>query len=473
VNLSERIKAAEAALITLKDKLVEDVKLLEASPDDETLLAQVEAGTEQVNKSETSLAALKKAEAALAARATPVAPAIIPKRAEPKQVGDVIFKHAVVAALAYIERKSVDQVIAERYPDAEYVKETLDFVRKSQIDPAMTSVAGWAQELVRNDVQGFIDSLQNVSVAAALSARATSLSFGGFQSITVPRRNHAAGPTEPAWVGEGAPIPLTKFSFGSMTLNRYKLAAITTFTREIAERSTPAIEGLLRSALRDAYADVLDAALLSNGAAVTNLRPAGLLNGVTPSAGVAGGGEDAVRGDIMAMVKAMTVARVGARPVLLVNNIDRLAVSMMTTALSEYVFRDELASGNLLGIPVIASANVPQHTVVLVDAANLVTAFDTPMFDVSEQATVVESSADTTPPTMATDAAGVVGAAGQVPPPGGTPVVGGAAGAGRAGYTARSLWQTWSLGIRMVAPTSWGIMQPGSVQAANTTTWSS
>jgi HK97 family phage major capsid protein len=477
MSISEKIQSAESELVSLKDQLVEATKSLEAAPDEEVLLASVEELTNRVEKADKTLAAFKKAESALAARAV-AAPAIIKSgnRAEPKSAGDVMFKHATAKVVAYIERKSVDQVIEERYGDANYVKETYDYVSKSAVNPAMTTDAAWAGALVAEDTRGFIDSLKDVSVAAALAGRATRLDFGGFNSIKVPVRNPlAATLSEPAWVGEAGAIPLTSFSFGSITINRYKLAAITTMSREIVERSTPSIESLVRAGLQEAYAEVLDTALLSAGAAVAGVRPAGLLNGVTLIAGTAGGGEDAIRGDIMAAVSAMTAARVGSRPVLLINNLDRLSTSMMTSALSDYLFRDELASGFLLGIPVIASANVPQHTMVLVDAANLALAFDAPMFDVSDVATVVEANANGTAPTMAATAAqpaiGAVGTAGQVPVNSGI-AVSGSTGAAAAGYTARSLWQTYSVGIRMVAPTSWAVMLAGSVQASDTTTWS-
>jgi HK97 family phage major capsid protein len=484
MNLADRIKAAEEALVAVKDQLVEATKALEASPDEESLLTQVEELTTKVTKGDASLAALKKAEQALAARATS-APAVVQsqhlQKNSPKQAGDIMFKHATASLLAFIEKKPVAQVVEERYADATYLKAALSLTTKTAVAPAMTDVAGWAEELTREDTMGFIDSLKDVSVGAALAARATRLNFGGAASLKIPRRNPlAASLTEPAWVGEGGVIPLTRFSFGSTTLNRYKLAAITTFTREIAERSTPAIEGLLREALREAYAEVLDGALLSTAAGVPGVRPSGLLysdfgtpGAIAPIAPTAGGGEDAVRGDIMKLVGAMTAARVGARPVLLVNNLDRLAVSMMTSAMSEYIFRDELASGNLLGIPVIASANVPQHHVVLVDAAYLATAFDAPMFDVSDVATVVEANADGTAPTQAGTAGahpGAVGTAGQVPKDGGIPVSGGTGNAST-GYTTRSLWQTYSLGLRMVSPTTWAMMQPGAVQHSTPTTW--
>ena len=174
------------------------------------------------------------------------------------------------------------------------------------------------------------------------------------------------------------------------------------------------------------------------------------------------------------MVQNMAAAGLGVKPVLIINNLDALGVSMMTSALSVPIFASELAAGRLTGLPAIVSANCPQHLALLVDAAYFATAFDPPAFDVSDVATVVEANADATPPTHA-DAGGAspgVGTAGQVPVNAGIAVSGaGAGGAAAAGYTARSLWQTYSLGVRMIAPTSWMVLHAGAVQITTATTW--
>jgi len=516
MSLAERIKTAEAVLVKSKDSLNTALATLEANPEDETNLTMVEELTAQVAREEKTMTALQNAEKALMARAAPIgaggapasggatptgppggrksppprevapsvfAPAIITRRQEPRDVGDVLFKHATIMLLAHVQKKHPEQVLEELYRDQPYVKATWDYVKalhsgqiqKAAVAPALSTVAGWAAELVQNDVRGFIENLQYVSIAAALASQSVSVSFDGFQSITIPRRNRVANTaTEPAWVGEGGVIPLTRFTLSSATLNRYKLAAITTMTREIADRSSPSIQAIVQDALREAYAVVLDAALLSSAAAVTNVRPAGLQVGAGTGAGTAGGGEDAVRADVLAMMSGLASNGLGVRPVLIINNLDALSVSMMTSALSEPIFATELSNGRLLGIPVIVSANMPQHLAMMVDSAYFASAFDPPQFEVSDVATVVEADAGAGAPTQAGTAGGhpgAIGTAGQVPLDSGIPVSGGA-GAASTGYTARSMWQTYSLGIRMIAPTSWTILQTGTVQTRTTTTWS-
>ena len=477
MNLSDRIAAAETDLVALKDNLVEATKNLEAAPDEEQLLIEVEELSASVEKSTSSVSALKRAEAALAQRAAVAAPAKIEAKHMKSNVDDLMWKHATAQFIAFNEKKQVGQVLEERYSKDVGVAEAYSHIQKTAVMPADTTTSGWAAELVQTDIRGFLETLKTTSVAAAIASKAMTMNFGGFNSITVPRRNPlAAAPTEPAWVGEGGVIPLTQFSFGSATINRYKLAAITTMTREIMERSTPQIEGLLKNALSESYSTVLDNAFLSSAAAVAGIRPAGVTNALTGAATGAGdatGGSASLIIDLKAMLGYMQANRTGAKPVLIMNNATRLSISMLQSSLSEFLYRDEIAQSRLLGMDVVSSNNVPTGLVILVDADALVCAFDAPTFDVSDVATVTEANANGTAPTQAnTGAADALGTAGQVPADLGQHVTAdGLTHVAGAGYTARSLWQTYSAGIRMVAPTSWAMLRPNSVAQRTNVTW--
>lgn len=480
-TLAEKIVAAEAELVTLKDGLVSATDALEGAPDEESLLAQVEELTDQVEKKTAHVAALKKAESALASRAQrtdPVnAPAVIPhlrQLRDPKKGGEIMWKHATAKLLAYVEKKPVEQIIAERYDDDERVKATYEhnMILKTAVNPAMTTVPAWAGALVREDTRGFMEALTEVSVAAALASRVNALDFAGANSIKIPYENPlAATPTEPAWVGEGGVIPLTSFSFGSLTLNPYKLAAITTMTREIVDRSTPAIEGIVQNLLRKAYAKVVDQALLALVApAVVNVRPASLYHGVAATTAGAGTGDENVRADVLALLSKLAAAGLGANPVLIGNKLDFLSAGMMVNAMGEFLFKSDVASNNLMGIPIIGSGHVPLHQLGIVDADYVAMALGAIEFDVSDVATVTEANADATPPTQSVDFTGALATAGQVGVNAGIKV-GPQAGAGAAGVTTRSLWQTYSLGIRMVAETSWGKLNPAAAQYIAATDW--
>jgi len=110
-------------------------------------------------------------------------------------------------------------------------------------------------------------------------------------------------------------------------------------------------------------------------------------------------------------------------------------------------FKEEVARGTLLGHPIIQSTTVAQDTMILVDAADFITATgDDVRFDVSDQA--VLHMEDTTPAAIGTV---------------GTPPV--------VAAPARSLWQTDSIGIRMILPMNWALRRSGMVAYTSAMTW--
>jgi HK97 family phage major capsid protein len=490
MSIAEQIVKAEADLVQTKDALTESTVALEAAPEEESLLLQVEELSEKVEMQTKRLAALHKAEGALALRARPAgegteapaapvapgAPAVITNLGyhKLKAGGELIWKHATAELLAHMTKRDPYTMIQELYPDDERVLQTFKYIKsfnsphaKSAVNPATTTTATWAAELVRHDTRGFVESLFEVSVASSLAPETMLITFDGFGSIAIPIENPLpAAPSEPAWVGEGGAIPLTQYNFGSQTLIPYKLGAITTMTNEIMRRSTPAIEGIVSNLLTKAYGKVLDNAFLAtgaSGAAVAGLRPASILNGVAPLPAATGSPDLNVRADIYTLLAPLISSQIGSKPILLLNRLNVTGVGMLVNALGETVFADVMSAKNILGIPFIMSNYVPMNTVIMVDAAYLATAFGAIEFNVSDVAAITEANADTTPPTQADDGTGVVGTVGQVPHDAGIKLVG-STGAASAGYTARSLWQTWSTGLRLVAETSWAKLNPAAAQ---------
>jgi HK97 family phage major capsid protein len=474
MTLAERIKAAQAALTVKKDALVTATKALEDTPDDEGALATVDELSGEIETQNKTLDSLLRAEKALMDRAVN-APAIVTSTGNKKDAVDLWAKEAVVSFIAHVERKNPAQVLAERYAKNAALEAVL--VSKSAVPLATTFTPGWAAELVQDSVQGFIDLLTPTSVAAALAAKGLQLNFDGFNSVTIPRRNPRGARGDNmsgAFVGEGGSIPVGRMSVGAETLYQYKMGVISTFSKELARRSTPSIEAVIRKAILDDTSVDLDAVFLSALPAAAGIRPAGIGFGVVPIAGTAGGGIDAVIADLKAAGAALAGAGLGTRPVLIINAIDAMSIGFMQNALGELPFAGVVESGNLLGFELITSLNVPQGTAIVVDAETIATAFDPSTFDVSDVATVVEVNADAVAPTMATAAGnpnvGAVGIAGDVPQNGGI-FAGGSVGAAAVGATSRSLWQTHSIGVKSITPATWGLVQPGGVVYITGITW--
>jgi len=376
---------------------------------------------------------------------------VYPEIKTPYQPGDLTIK-----ALTCLVRMQGDRyrkataldVIRETYGEDDKVRTVFDsIVGKAATVPALTTATGWAAELVRTDVQGWMDLLQPASVAGRLLARGLQFSFGTNGTISIPTRS--ATPTiAGSFVGEGAPIPVRQGAFTAIPLIQKKMAVITVFSREISEHSQPAIEGLLRTAIVEDTAIAIDSVLL-DATAASAVRPAGLRNGVSTLTPTAGGGFAAVVGDVKLAVGGLLTSTLG--------NI-RLPVWLMSPALElglrltvapntgTFVFAEQLNGGSLAGYPVIVSPNVTADTLYLIDAADLVSASGPPRFDVSDAATVHMD--DTTPLAIGTT---------------GTPNV--------VAAPVRSFWQTDTLGIRMVMPLNWAMRRTGMVAYITGTTW--
>jgi pyruvate/2-oxoacid:ferredoxin oxidoreductase alpha subunit len=226
------------------------------------------------------------------------------------------------------------------------------------------------------------------------------------------------------------------------------MAVISTFTRQIAEHSTPAIEGLIRNAMQEDTSVALDTILLDATAATTT-RPGGLRAGVSATTATAGGGFAALVGDIKALVGALITSSSGniRNPVWIMNPIQAISIALTQNAGGDFPFATDIQNNNLQGYPVIVSSTVTAGMLILVDAADYVSVEgDAPRFDVSDQATL--HMEDTTPLAI-----GTAGSPATVAAP------------------TRSLWQTDSIGLRMLMDVNWSMRRTGMVSWTQSVTW--
>jgi len=478
-TIAQKIQEKRDRLVQIKDRLTEIKNVAEADDGDLSDEEQTEITTltEENTSVENAIKGLENIELGLANQAKPVlgvgrvsggAPTVVKEKG-----GSLLAKVATAKLIAHSKGMNPNEALNRLYGQDERVKAVAEYISKSAVDPATTTAVGWAAELVQTDIQGFLEALAPISVYAALRPLGVPLFFNGFTAITIPRRSTTVGANNNvagSWVGEGGVIPVKRLTLASQTLNRYKAAVISAFTQEILEQSTPSIETIVRQSMLDDTAVALDAALLGNSNIVPGIRPAGLLYGVTltPSAG-----SDAasIITDLKVLFAAMLSANVGSKPVLIMNSNRLLGLSTITTAAGGFLFRDEIANGNLLGVPVIHSTTVPASTVLIVDASSFASANDTPQFNISDQATLTMANADTTPPTQASSADGTaVGTAEQVPPGQGI-YPGQPTNVPNAGYESLSLYQAYSTALRMILPTSWGLIRANAVAGLSGVNW--
>jgi HK97 family phage major capsid protein len=246
-----------------------------------------------------------------------------------------------------------------------------------------------------------------------------------------------------SFVGEGAPIPVRQTAFASQTLVPKKMAVITTWTSEMSEYSTPAIEGLLRQAVMEDTAIALDTVLMDANPA-TAIRPPGLRSynaGLTASA-VAGNPFANLVADYAALYGALLTATAGnvRRPVMILNPIQVLQVSLIqppAAAAPLFPFIQMTDGGRLLKAELIESSTVPAGQALLVDAADFTTAGEEgPRMEISDQTTL--HLEDTAPADI-------------VSGPVGTPVP---------ATPVKSMFQTDSLALRMIMRINWVMRRP-------------
>ena len=364
--LSQRIQGAEKNLLALQDNLEAHIgEIDDANPTEdqmvitEDLTAKIEAATRNLNN-------LKQIETRNAASATDPAekksghmtassrpPAGITFREKKVEPLDYLIRCAVIRCKSKSEGVTIDDMRRKLYGDDEITRVLSEMVLKAASAPAMTTVPTWAQELVRTVWSDFMAVLLPSSVFPRLSASGLALTFGANGRIVIPTRSltpTVAG----SFVGEGQPIPVRQAAFASQTLVPRKLAVITTWTREMGDYSTPAIEGLLRQAVMEDTAISLDAVLLDNNAA-TSIRPAGLRSysaALTASA-VAGNPFANFVADYKALYGGLLTATAGnvRSPVMMINPIQSLGLELLqppAAATSLFPFIQMIEGGRIL-----------------------------------------------------------------------------------------------------------------------------
>jgi HK97 family phage major capsid protein/HK97 family phage prohead protease len=340
----------------------------------------------------------------------------------------------------------IGRTLREMYKGGQ-ASEVTDMVLRAAVNPANTTVATWAAELIQTDVQPFLDRLIADSIYLPLAGMGVRYTFGNAGVLKIPVR--AATPTLAGnWVGEGSPKPVRRASFTTVTLSPTKLSVISTFTEEMALYSAQSIEQIIRQAMSDDTQMALDAYLIDNVAASAGVRPAGLLNGVTPlTASAATPPAAAMVADLKALVGAIIAAGGGRNIAIIINPAQALSMGTVTTANGDFLFTNAAEAGAKFNARVIVSASCPAGKVIAVDAADFATAQgDAPRFAVSTDATLHEE--DTTPLALGTS---------------GTPNV--------VAAPMRSLFQTDAVAVRMSMFVTWGMRRTGMVQTIASVTW--
>jgi len=329
------------------------------------------------------------------------------RKAESKPLPDIsgnLFTRMLTAKVIAGHRHcSIMSVIEEHWPS--------DMILKAASAPAMTTVTGWAAELVQRIIEDTLTALGPASTGARMLKNGLVLTFDGIGQISAP--GFVASAANASFVAENAPIPVRQLNSAPCLLQPYKLATIAVLTREMIESSNA--EKLVGDTLINSCGAALDAALFDSNAATT-ARPPGLRNGIsasTPSSSTDPFG--AVFEDVTTLVNAVSPVA-GSGPVALICSPGR---ALMVRAR----FNENIDSPDQ--VPVYGSSAVGNDIVAVAPAALVAALSPGPIVETINAGTL---HMDTAP----------------VADPGST-------------GTHKSLFQTESVAIKMRWPVTWAL----------------
>jgi HK97 family phage major capsid protein len=215
----------------------------------------------------------------------------------------------------------------------------------------------------------------------------------------------ASVPTQTAggsygWVGQGAPKAVTKLGFGTAKLDIAKAAGIIVLTEELVRVSSPSAEAIVRADMIAGIAAFLDLQFIDPAvAAVANVSPASITNGITPISSV-----DDPLSDLYALLAALSAANVPLAGVtLIMSETNALGMGMVRDSLGNRMFPNMSPTGGTAeGITIITSNAANGNVIAFQPSAILYADDGGVQIDISREASVQMDSAPDNPPLATT-----------------------------------------------------------------------
>jgi HK97 family phage major capsid protein len=388
MNLSEMIKLAQAQLMVKADEKSAIVAKGMEMTDAEVARGTALAG--EIKSLEARLTLLKEQEATEAAAATAVVakgleiPATAKIEVKPNAPkGSAFTRVAMVMARAKGNLAIAKSLAEDHFKDDAIVTGIV----KAAASAGTTTVAQWAGNLIYPEQYAgdFIEMLYPQTILGRLNLRKIPFNV---------RVSSQISGTSVGWVGEATPAPVTAAGFDSVKLGWNKVAALAVFSDELIKFSSPAAEALVQADLLKATAQGLDRSFLSSAAAVADVSPAGVLNGVT---GIAAGGTDALAliADVQKVVGPFIAANIDlSRATFAMSPARALAIGSMRNALGAKYFPDMTVNGGVLeNFPVLTSNNIPGDKIVFLVPDEIYLSEDAgPQIESSTEASILMST---------------------------------------------------------------------------------
>lgn len=404
MNIQEQIRALEATRQAKSARM--NAILAKASEESRSTNSEeaeeFDALSEEIELIDGDLARLKRAESLAIATAAPVVksstgaqpgtpsnpsrgPTIIidrPEYKEDKFKGQSFTRIMIARAASHIRNH---EFTPAQYAEHRWGKAAAGVIAilKAGVAGGGTMTGDWGAELVDIDSRyrgDFIEYLYSQTIYDRLPLRVVPA------NVTIKGQDGAG---TGYWVGEKKAIPATAFDYSDVTLRPLKVAALAAISNELIMNSDPSAEMLVRDGLVNASSQRVDTTFLSSDAAVSNVSPAGILNGVV---GLTAGGEDAqsLRDDIGRLYAPFIAAKMGSGLAYVMYPGLAKSISLMRNALDQVSFPGVSANGGTFeGDPIYTGENVPVDALILLRPQDIYRIGDSGFeISVSKEATI-------------------------------------------------------------------------------------
>lgn len=308
--------------------------------------------------------------------------AIQVRRNEPK--GIAMARAAIAMYQAGGSRFVAEEFARKRWPDSPEVASIINYNLRAGVEAGDTTTSGWASQLISGQVNAQGEFLEMLR-AATILGRIPGLRQVPF-NVAVPIQS-GAGTYQ--WVGEAGGKPVSSLTFTSATLRWAKAAGIIVITEELAKFSTPSAEVIIRDEMIQGLTRFFDTQFVGSGAEVSNVSPAGILNGISATS-TTGTTAATFRTDMNNMLNNFTANNQDpTKVVLIMSATQAIALSLMVTDLGVPLFPNiSTSGGTILGLPVIVSEAVGTKIIALIPNQILIAEEGGIMLDVSREASV-------------------------------------------------------------------------------------
>lgn len=269
---------------------------------------------------------------------------------------------AFVRYAMLLARAKGNIMLAREFAKDPYIKDSTPEVgtafeaqyQKATVNPGTSTDATWAGPLVQlmPMASEFIEFLYPMTIIGRIP-NFRRVPF----NIKMPRQT-TTGTSQ--WVGQGAPKPVGKIDFETVSLGFSKVSTIVVLTDELVRFSNPSAEGICRQDMAEAIARFLDQQFVNPAVtAVANVSPASVTNGAftqhMTAATIDGVTTDA--NALLAEFSSHNVDPTGSY--WLMNPRTAQAIGTLRTSLGVYAFPTvNLSGGTFQGLPVLTSNNL-------------------------------------------------------------------------------------------------------------------